>query len=221
VTVALSAERVTCTIAGRAVVSDVSLEVASGERVALLGPSGSGKTVLLTTLGGLIPSQAGRVRVSGVPLDEDPERRRAVAFVFQTYGLLSLLTAAENVEVALRAAGRAPGEARTVAAEVLDRLDVGRFADHLVEELSGGQEQRVAVARALAVRPRVLLADEPTTEQDADHRELVLRHLLAVAEDGAALVMATHDEQVAARCDRVLELRDGAVVHHLVVEDAR
>jgi putative ABC transport system ATP-binding protein len=221
VTTALSAEGITCTITGRAVVSEVSFEVGPGERVALLGPSGSGKTVLLTTLGGLIPPQTGRVRVSGVPLDEDLERRRDVAFVFQTYGLLSLLTAAENVEVALRAAGREAAEARTIASEVLDRLGVGAFADHLVEELSGGQEQRVAVARALAVRPRVLLADEPTTEQDAEHRELVLRHLLAVAEDGAALVMATHDEQVAARCDRVLELRDGSLIHHLVVGDAR
>lgn len=219
-TVALSAERVTCRIAGRDVVSDVSFEVPSGEKVALLGPSGSGKTVLLTTLGGLMPPQAGRVRVSGVPLDEDPKRRRDVAFVFQTYGLLSLLTAAENVEVALRAAGRTPAEARTIAAEVLDRLAVGPFADHLVEELSGGQEQRVAVARALALRPRVLLADEPTTEQDADHRELVLHQLLAVAE-GTALVIATHDEQVAACCDRVLELREGAFVHHIVVGDVR
>ncbi|MGH2683426.1 MAG: ABC transporter ATP-binding protein [Actinomycetota bacterium] len=219
-TAALTAEGVTCLIAGRAVVSDVSLEVRFRERVALFGPSGSGKTVLLTTLGGLIPPQAGRVWVSGVPLDEDPHRRRDVALVFQNYGLVSLLTAAENVEVALRAAGRPPHEATAIATEILDRLDVGRFADHLIEELSGGQEQRVAVARALALRPRVLLADEPTTEQDADHRELVLRHLLAVTEYGAALVMATHDEQVAARCDRVLELREGAVVHHLVVGDA-
>lgn len=220
-TVALSAERITCTIAGRAVISDVSFEVGTGERVALLGPSGSGKTVLLTTLGGLIRPHAGRVWVSGVPLDEDPFRRRDVAFVFQTYGLLSLLTAAENIEVALRAAGRAPGDARVIAGEVLDRLDVGRFADHLVEELSGGQEQRVAVARALALQPRVLLADEPTTEQDADHRELVLRHLFAAAEHGAGIVIATHDEQVAARCDRVLELREGAPVHHVVVGDGR
>jgi putative ABC transport system ATP-binding protein len=221
VTVALSAEGVTCTISGRAVVSDVSLRVRYGDRIAVLGPSGSGKTALLTTLAGLTPPEAGRVWISGVPLDEHPERRRDVALVLQTYGLLSLLTAAENVELALRAAGFRAGDANILAAEALEQLDVGRFAEHLVEELSGGQEQRVAVARALALRPRVLLADEPTTEQDADHRELVLRHLLAVTDEGAALVVATHDERVAARCDRIVELRDGSLVRDLVVGDIR
>jgi putative ABC transport system ATP-binding protein len=206
VTALILAEKITCSISGHPVLKDVSLELNDGERVAVLGPSGSGKTALLTTLGGLIPPQAGRVRISKASLDRNAERRRNVAFVLQTYGLLSLLTARENVELALRAARRTPVEARNLAAEVLDRLDVGRFADHLVDELSGGQEQRVAVARALAVRPRVLLADEPTSEQDADHRELVIHQLFAVVEEGASLIVATHDEQVAARCDRVLEL---------------
>ncbi|GAA0370489.1 ABC transporter ATP-binding protein [Microbispora corallina] len=200
----LSCQSLSCRVGGREVVADLSLDVGPGERVALVGPSGSGKTTLLTTLGGLLRPAAGRVLVGGVPLDERPGLRRETALIFQSYGLLSLLTAAENVEVALRAAGRAPGEAPGEAAEALERMRLGPYAEHLVEELSGGQQQRVAVARALALRPRVLLADEPTAEQDKVNRALVLEALLTAP---AALVVATHDPEVAARCDRVVELR--------------
>ncbi|MEU4574022.1 MULTISPECIES: ATP-binding cassette domain-containing protein [Nonomuraea] len=203
----ISCRALTCRAGGRTVVEDLSLDLGEGERVALMGPSGSGKTTLLTTLAGLAPPVAGRVLVGGVPLDEQPGLRAGLALVFQSYGLLSLLTAAENVEVALRAAGRSPREAMRLAAEALERLRVERFADHLVEELSGGQQQRVAVARALALRPVALLADEPTAEQDAGHREVVLEELLAAAGDGVALLIATHDPEVAERCDRVVELR--------------
>ena len=205
----LVAEDITCAISDQPILRDISLEVRSSESVAVLGPSGSGKTVLLTTLGGLASPVTGRVLISGMPLGENPEQRREVAFVLQSYGLLSLLTAAENIELALVAAGQRSAEARTVAAETLADLDVGSFAEHLTDELSGGQEQRVAVARALAVRHRVILADEPTSEQYADHRELVIRNLFRTLESGAALVVATHDEEVAARCDRIFELRDG------------
>ncbi|WP_217370745.1 ABC transporter ATP-binding protein [Nonomuraea antri] len=205
---ALSCRALACRAGGRTIIEDLTLEMAPGERVALTGPSGSGKTTLLTTLAGLLPPASGRVLVGGVPLDEQPGLRSGLALVFQSYGLLSLLTAAENVEVALRAAGRPPGEAVPLAARALATLKVDRFADHLVEELSGGQQQRVAVARALALRPRVLLADEPTAEQDAGHRGLVLDELLRVADTGTTLVIATHDPEVADRCDRVVELRD-------------
>ncbi|MFG1944684.1 ATP-binding cassette domain-containing protein [Nonomuraea sp. NPDC048826] len=204
---ALSCRALSCVVTGRKLVDNLTLELAEGERVALMGPSGSGKTTLLTTLAGLVPPAEGRVLVGGVPLDEEPELRTGLALVFQSYGLLSLLTAAENVEVALRAAGRPPREAMRLAAAALERLRVARFADHLVEELSGGQQQRVAVARALALRPRVLLADEPTAEQDAVHRAVVLDELLAVGAEGTTLVVATHDPEVAERCDRVIELR--------------
>ncbi|MEU4512600.1 ATP-binding cassette domain-containing protein [Nonomuraea wenchangensis] len=204
---ALACRTLSCRAGGRTIIEDLTLEFEPGERVALMGPSGSGKTTLLTTLAGLLPPAAGRVLVGGVPLDEQPELRAGLALVFQSYGLLSLLTAAENVEVALRAAGRPPREAMRLAAQALDRLRVARFADHLVEELSGGQQQRVAVARALALRPRVLLADEPTAEQDATHRALVLDELLAIAAQGTTVVLATHDPEVAERCDRVIELR--------------
>ena len=205
----LVAEDITCALSGQPILRDISLELGPGESIAVLGPSGSGKTVLLTTLGGLAAPVTGRVLISGVPLDENPKQRREIAFVLQSYGLLALLTAAENIELALAAAGRTPAEARTVAAETLADLDVGPFAEHLIDELSGGQEQRVAVARALAVRYRLILADEPTSEQDADHRELVIRNLFRTLESGASLVIATHDEEVAARCDRIFELRDG------------
>ncbi|MFI7700896.1 ABC transporter ATP-binding protein [Nonomuraea sp. NPDC049480] len=204
---ALSCHALSCRAGGRTIIQDLTLELARAERVALMGPSGSGKTTLLTTLAGLLPPASGRVLVGGVPLDEQPGLRAGLALVFQSYGLLSVLTAAENVEVALRAAGLPPREAVRLAAEALVRLRVSKFADHLVEELSGGQQQRVAVARALALRPRVLLADEPTAEQDATHRALVLDELLAVTGEGTTLVIATHDPEVAGRCDRVIELR--------------
>ncbi|MEW9548803.1 ATP-binding cassette domain-containing protein [Nonomuraea sp. NPDC050783] len=204
---ALACRALSCLAGGRTIIENLTLEFEPGERVALMGPSGSGKTTLLTTLAGLLPPAAGRVLAGGVPLDEQPELRSGLALVFQSYGLLSLLTAAENVEVALRAADRPPREAVRLAARALERLRVARFADHLVEELSGGQQQRVAVARALALRPRVLLADEPTAEQDAAHRALVLDELIAVAAEGTTLVIATHDPEVAERCDRVIELR--------------
>ncbi|GIH28699.1 ABC transporter ATP-binding protein [Acrocarpospora phusangensis] len=189
----LSCHGVSCHAGEREIVADFAFELAEGERVALMGPSGSGKTTLLTTLAGLRPPSAGHV-----------SRTAPVTLVFQSYGLLALLTAAENVEVALRAAGHTGRDAMRRADAVLASLGLSEYAGHLVEELSGGQQQRVAVARALAVGPRVLLADEPTAEQDSGNRELVLKELLAAE---AALVIATHDPEVADRCDRVVTLR--------------
>lgn len=210
----LAADGLTSVVDGRTVLADVTVRLVAGESGALFGPSGSGKSVLLTTLSGLVPPQAGTVRFMDEPVDFESERRRRIALILQTYGLFPLLTAAENVEVALRVAGWRPDEAREAAEEELDRLGLGRFVGHLVEELSGGQEQRVAVARATAVRPRVLLADEPTTEQDKDHRDLVLGRLFELTAAGTALLLATHDDEVAARCDRVLELRHGRLAGH-------
>jgi putative ABC transport system ATP-binding protein len=129
--------------------------------------------------------------------------------VLQGYGLLALLTAAENIEVALRAAGHAPDIAMARTAHLLADLDLESQADDLVGELSGGQQQRVAVARALALDPVLLLADEPTTEQDPAHRELVVERLLYRDHPGGGLVLATHDLAIAARCDRIVELHAG------------
>jgi putative ABC transport system ATP-binding protein len=192
---------------GRPVLSGVDVAVRAGERVAVTGPSGSGKTTLLTLLAGLDRPDAGQVLLDGAPLTAPTAR---IALVLQGYGLLTLLTAAENVAVAVRAAGRPPRDALAAATASLAAVALDDRRDHLVEELSGGQQQRVAVARALAVRPRVLLADEPTAEQDAEHRDLVVRALLEGREPGAALVIATHDPQIASRCDRVISLHQGS-----------
>lgn len=204
----LAAEGLTCVAGGRPVIEDVALTVRPGERVALLGPSGSGKTTLLTALAGLLAPARGRILVDGAPLNGNPALRHRLAIVHQGYGLVSLLTAAENVEVALRAAGRTPADANHEAAAALDRTGLGHVADRLVEDLSGGQQQRVAVARgvALARSDGVLLADEPTAEQDADHRAVVLRELFAAAARGTALIIATHDPEVADGCDRVVRI---------------
>jgi putative ABC transport system ATP-binding protein len=185
---------------GRALFADISLVVEAGEKVAVTGPSGSGKTSLLSVLAGLTTPEAGTVLRGGarVPPGRLPD---ATAAVLQGFGLVSLLTAAENVEIVLRAAGLSPRAATEAAAEAL-----GEHVDHLVQELSGGQQQRVAVARALASRPGLLIADEPTAEQDAATRELVLARMFGVVSDGGAVVLATHDPEVASRCDRVISL---------------
>jgi putative ABC transport system ATP-binding protein len=200
----LQARGLRCRVAGRELFDAVDLTVEGGESVALVGPSGSGKTTLLAALAGLGDPTAGEVWL-------DSERVRAghtagIVVVLQGYGLISLLTATENVEVALRAAGGTPAGAGDLARDALDQVLLGPHADQLVEELSGGQQQRVAVARALALRPQVLLADEPTAEQDRATRAVVLTRLFEVTRAGGALVIATHDPDVAGRCDRVLTL---------------
>ena len=184
--------------AGRVIFHDVDLRVGPGERLAVLGPSGSGKTSLLAVLGGLSRQDGGEVLINGAPAGPAP--RPGLAIVLQGYGLVSLLTAAENLEVVLRATGRSAADAAADAREALASVGLGEHGGHLVQELSGGQQQRVAVARALALRPDVLIADEPTAEQDKATRALVLDRLLAVADAGAALVLATHDPEVAQRC---------------------
>ncbi len=190
---------------GRVIFSGVSLSVGPGDRVAVTGPSGSGKTSLLSVLAGLAAPAAGTVRRDGELVTTGTLPARTAA-VLQGYGLVSLLTAAENVQIILRAAGMPAGQATTIASTALAELGLGDYGDHLVQELSGGQQQRVAVARALAVHPDLLIADEPTAEQDAVTRELVLARLLGVAADGGALVLATHDPEVVARCDYAISL---------------
>jgi putative ABC transport system ATP-binding protein len=194
------------------VLKGVTLDIPEGDFLALMGPSGSGKTTLLTALAGLNPPTSGSVLVTGTPLATDRSARRRLAIVLQGYGLVSLLTAQENIEVALRAQGRAPADAIAAATDALGRVGLEPFADHLVEQLSGGQAQRVAVARALAMRPDVLIADEPTAEQDADNRTRVLTEILAAADHGAAVIIATHDPEVAEVCDRIVTINAGRIV---------
>jgi putative ABC transport system ATP-binding protein len=191
-------------IDGRIIFDGVNFRVSSGEAIAILGRSGAGKTSLLAILAGLAQPTSGQIVVDGEPL-----RRalpRGFVLVLQGYGLMSLLTARENVEVALRAQGRHPSLARSTAATWLSELGLQEHGGHLVEDLSGGQQQRVAVARALALEPVVVIADEPTAEQDSVARALVMRKLLDVTARGGILVLATHDAAVAELCTSSVRL---------------
>jgi putative ABC transport system ATP-binding protein len=191
---------------GRVILDDVGFVVGPGESVAIMGPSGSGKTSLLALLSGLAAPDGGSVSVDGRRVDPRSHSDE-IAVVLQGYGLVSLLTAVENVEAALRAAGRPIEQVAEAAAAALDEVGLGGHEDQLIEELSGGQQQRVAVARALALRPQILIADEPTAEQDKASRELVLDRLFEVPHRDGSLVLATHDAEVAERCDMVVVLR--------------
>ena len=197
----------------------VDLSIARGELVAIRGRSGSGKTTLLNMLGGLDRPTAGRVVVDGHEVSAMSERqlvdvrRRTVAFIFQAFGLVPILSAAENVEIPLRLVH---AEARTRDARVAELLELVGLADrarHRPHELSGGEQQRVAIARALANRPRLLLADEPTGQLDSEtgHRIMLLIRTI-VRTEGVTAVVATHDPMMLDVADRVLLLSDGRLV---------
>jgi putative ABC transport system ATP-binding protein len=197
---------------GQQILADLDLSVEAGESLAVIGPSGSGKTSLLALLSGLSKPSSGTVYIDGQPLRGFAGPELGVALVLQGYGLVSLLTAAENVEIALRAAGRPARDARRISRTVLTQLGLEAHADQLTEELSGGQQQRTAVARALALEPRLLIADEPTAELDPAARAIALAAMFDVAAGGGSLVLATHDPEVATRCDRILDLRSGQLL---------
>jgi predicted ABC-type transport system involved in lysophospholipase L1 biosynthesis ATPase subunit len=196
---------------------DVSLDVGPGERLALRGRSGSGKTTLLHALGGLVEPTAGEVELDGRPLatlDEEARRRiRAsrIAYVFQGANLLPTFTGFENVAFAIRATSSADAPADPLM--LLGLVGLAGKAEHLPGEMSGGERQRVALARALGQHPVLLLCDEPTGQLDSDTGARILDLIDALQREfGFALVTATHDEDVAARHDRVLELQEGRVV---------
>ncbi|MFC9915068.1 ABC transporter ATP-binding protein [Streptomyces sp. NPDC059862] len=197
----------------------VSFDVPRGELVALKGRSGSGKTTLLNIVGGLDEPDRGRVAVDGLDLSGLGEngllelRRDRIGFVFQSFGLIPILTAAENVGVPMRLRRADPRE-REERVELL--LSLVGLADHAAQrpgELSGGQQQRVAIARALANSPSLLIADEPTAQLDAETGHAVMELLRAVVRsEGVTALVATHDATLLDLADRVLELSDGAVV---------
>lgn len=198
---------------------DVNLRVEPGELVALFGPSGSGKTSLLHILGLLLRPDAGEVVMGGDRVDHLPERvaariRRArLGFVFQTAGLLPLLSAAENVDVSLRLLGIGGRKAGERVGAALASVGMEPRAQHRPYELSGGEQQRVSIARALVHDPEYLLADEPTGELDTATGAEVLDLLRGVAESGTAVVVATHDPAAINIADRAFFVRDGTLHH--------
>lgn len=195
---------------GQQILTGINLTVTPGHSLAVMGPSGSGKTSLLAILAGLSSPTEGTVMIDGEPLTGFAGPAHGVSVVLQGYGLVSLLSAAENIEVALRAAGRPAKTAGSAALAALERLGLHAHADQLIHQLSGGQQQRTAVARALALEPRLLIADEPTAELDPVARTVALAAMFDVADGGGALVLATHDPEVAERCDQVLDLTDAS-----------
>ncbi len=216
--ITLDAEGIALLRDGRSILRDIDVAVPAGDVLALVGPSGSGKTSLLTVLASAQIPDRGTVRYNGQPVT--PSSRTAwtgrVQLVHQSFGLLSLLTAAENVELALQGLDRerrpGRGRLRAAAQEALVGVGLSARADNLVEELSGGEQQRVALARALVTSPDLLLADEPTAQLDPANRELVTELLLGLARSGATVVLATHDDDLSSRCTTVVTLRDGEVI---------
>ncbi len=195
------------------VLRGVSVDARPGELLAVTGTSGAGKTTLLSAMAGMLPPVTGRVLVDGEPLgDRDHAVALGVVLIPQDNGLAAILTAAENISVAVIATGGSPAEARRRTTEALEPLGLAGQANQLIEELSGGQQQRTAIARGLALRGDVLLADEITSELDAANRQRVLELLRAEATRGAAVVFATHDPEAAAACDRELHLADGEAI---------
>ena len=200
--------------AARRVLEGADLDVAAGELVAVLGRSGSGKSTLLHLLGGLDRPEAGTIVVAGERVDGRPERElarvraRHVGFVFQFFHLVPELTGAENVALAARLPGATVGAAARAHA-LVERLGLAEAADRRPHELSGGEQQRFALARALVNDPELLLADEPTGNLDAASGALVLELLREVADEGRGVVLATHEDAAAARADRLLRLEGG------------
>ena len=195
----------------------VDLSVNAGEALGVVGPSGSGKTTLLMVIAGLEHANAGHVRVAGQSLGGLSEdrlaafRRDNVGIVFQSFHLIPTMTALENVAVPLEFRGAR--DAMAVAAEKLGQVGLSHRLTHYPGQLSGGEQQRVAIARALASGAKIILADEPTGNLDHDTGEQIIQLLFDLrSKHGASLVLVTHDRSLAARCDRIAEVRDGKII---------
>ncbi|WP_280473441.1 ABC transporter ATP-binding protein [Nocardia asiatica] len=206
-------------VGGQAVraLDDVGLRIETGEFTSIIGPSGSGKSTLLHLLGALDSPDAGSIRFRGEEigeLDEEQQsafRRHQVGFVFQFFNLLPTLSAWENVAIPKLLDGTGLRKAKPRALELLDRVGLAERAEHRPAELSGGQMQRVAVARALIMEPPLILADEPTGNLDSKTGAAILELLGEIAGSGSSVVMVTHDMGAVTYCDRVITLRDGRI----------
>ncbi len=204
----------------------VSLEILSGEMLAITGPSGSGKTTLLNCLSTLDVVSSGAIHFEGMDISSisDSERTKIrgerMGFIFQQYQLLPVLSAVENVELPLLLLNTPADEARMKAMEALSVMGLSNRSSHKPSELSGGQQQRVAIARAIVHSPSILFADEPTGNLDSDTSDSVMRALEELNhKQGITLVVVTHDDTVSNRCGRVLEIKDGILAETTVEEE--
>lgn len=212
----LSAHALTKRYGGRAVFDGLDLDVRSGEFVALVGRSGAGKSTLLHLLSGIDVPDAGRVRLGDVELTalDEPQRtalrRQRIGLVFQAFNLVPSLSAVDNVRLPMELVGTSPSQAQRAALATLDALGLAGLADRFPEQLSGGEQQRIGVARALAHSPGLVLADEPTGSLDLENAGAVIDLLAAACRQrGATLVLVTHSQDVMDRADRLLRLVDG------------
>jgi len=198
----------------------LDLTVRAGELVAVMGPSGSGKTTLLNCLSGLDDIDSGRVLIQGRDLfamsdaDRTEHRARSMGFVFQSYNLIPVFTAVENVELPLLLVGTPAREARTQALEILDRVGLGGRAGHRPNEMSGGEQQRVTIARALVARPAIVWADEPTGNLDTGMAGQIMELLQQLnAEEHQTIVLVTHDPGIGRSASRLVRMSDGRLAH--------
>lgn len=217
-------------LAGREVhaLQGVDLDIHAGEFVTLMGRSGSGKTTLLNLIGGLDQPTRGRIAYDGRDLKSYSQadltrwRRTQVGFIFQAFALLPALTALENVELPLRIAGISPRKANARALECLELVGLAKRAKHRSYELSGGEQQRVGIARALAARPRLLIADEPTGELDeATGRQIMNLFRSIIASESVAVCMTTHDPVASSFADIIYYLKDGVIMSQAGKEGAK
>ena len=207
------------------VLKNANLTLAAGEMVALIGPSGAGKTTLLQIAGLLDKPENGEITIDGVAAARASDavrtglRNRAIGFVYQFHHLLPELSARENVMMPLLIAGKNPGVATTRANALLEKLGLKERAEHLPSEMSGGEQQRVAIARALVHAPKLLLADEPTGNLDPATAAVVFTLFCDAARDqGSAVLLVTHNHELAGKMDRIITLKEGAIIPYVAAK---
>jgi len=214
----IKVKNITKTYGNIEALKDVSLEVKNSEFISIVGPSGSGKTTLLNVIAGLLTPTEGEVIVNGVSLyklslkQRIAFRRKNFGFIFQTFNLLSYLTAIENVEIPLYLAGAKSADQKLVAKELLDKVGLKQRLSHLPSELSIGEQQRVAIARALANKASVLLADEPTGNLDTKTGKAFMREIKRLNGEGVTVLLVTHNVEMAKLANRQIEMTDGRLM---------